>query len=243
MDATPEIRQQLAPRGALRAGVNLANILLVTGKTETGAPVGVSPDMARAVADRLGVAVEYVAFASPGQVADAVAEDRWDIALIAHEAERAETIAFSPAYVEIEATYLVRGGSTVRSVDDIDRPGTRIAVSARSAYDLHLARTLKHAELVRAEGLAGALALFTTRKLDALAGLRPALLDDVRSIPGARVLDGRFTTVRQAIGIRPGSHQASAFIAELVRQLRADGTVQSLIDRHGVTGRLQVGTD
>ena len=243
MDATPEIRQQLAPRGTLRAGVNLGNILLVTGKTDAGDPTGVSPDMARAVAERLEVPVELVPFASPGQVADAVAEDRWDIALIAHEAERAETIAFSPAYVEIDATYLVPGGSTTYSLDDIDSPGTRIAVSARSAYDLHLARTLKHAELVRAEGLAGALELFTSEGLDALAGLRPALLENARSIAGARVLDGRFTTVRQAIGMRHGSKQAVAFIADLVRQLRVDGTVQGFIDRHGVTNRLQVGTD
>ncbi len=243
MDATREIRERLARRGVLRAGVNLANILLVTGKTQSGDPAGVSPDMARAVAERLGVPVEYVTFASPGQVADAVTEDRWDIALIAHEAERAETIAFSPAYVEIEATYLVPGGSTALSLDDIDRPGTRIAVSARSAYDLHLARTLKQAELVRAEGLAGALELFTSHQLDALAGLRPALIENARSIAGARVLEGRFTTVRQAIGIRPGNPQAAAFVADLVRRCRADGTVQGFIDRHGVTGRLQIGTD
>jgi polar amino acid transport system substrate-binding protein len=243
MDPTPEVRQQLAPHGVLRAGVNLANFLLVTGKTDAGDPVGVSPDMAVAVAERLGVAVQLVAFASPGQVADAVADDQWDIALIAHEAERAETITFSPAYAEIEATYLVPAGSTAQSLGDMDRPGTRIAVSARSAYDLHLARTLQHAELVRAEGIAAARELFTSRKLDALAGLRPGLLDDARSIPGTRVLDGRFTTVRQAIGIRPGKPEGARYLADLVRELRADGTVRSFIDRHGVTGRLQVGTD
>ena len=243
MGTTSEIRRQLARRGVLRAGVNLANILLVTGRTDVGDPVGVSPDIARAAADRLGVPVQLVPVVSPGQVADAVGGDLWDIALIAHEAERAETIVFSPAYVEIEATYLVPPGSTARSLDDIDRAGTRIAISARSAYDLHLARTLKHAELRRAEGLDGALALFTSERLDALAGLRPALLENARAIPGARVLEGRFTTVRQAIGTRPGDPEAAMFLADLVRELRADGTVQRLIDRHGVTGRLQVGTD
>lgn len=243
MDVTAEIRNRLAPRGVLRAGVNLGNILLVTGKTDAGDPTGVSPDMARTVADRLGVPVEYVTFASPGQLADGVAEDRWDIGLIAHESERAQTIAFSPAYVEIEATYLVPEGSGARTIDEIDTPGTRVAVSARSAYDLHLARTLNHAELVRGEGLPGARDVFVSQKLDALAGLRPALLDDAKAIPGARVLDGRFTTVRQAIGIRPGDTVAAAFIADLVRELRANGTVQGFTDRHGVAGRLQVGTD
>ncbi len=243
MQATDEIRARLAPKGVLRAGVNLGNILLVTGRTEAGDPTGVSPDMARAVADRLGVPVQYVTFATPGQVADAVGDDRWDIGLIAHEAERAQTIAFSPAYTEIEATYLVPDGSPARGIEDVDRPGTRIAVSARSAYDLYLARTLRHAELVRGEGLAGALDVFKAQKTDALAGLRPALLDNARSIPGSRVLEGRFTTVRQAVGVRPGDDHAAAFIAAIVRELRADGTVQGFIDRHGVTGRLQVGTD
>jgi polar amino acid transport system substrate-binding protein len=237
------VREQIASRGVLRAGVNLGNILLVTGRTDSGDPVGVSPDMGRAVADRLGVPVEYATFASPGQVADAVAQDLWDIALIAHEAERAQTIAFSPAYVEIEATYLVPSGSPVRSIDEIDRPGVRVAVSARSAYDLHLARTLRHARLVRGEGLAGALDVFTSQGVDALAGLRPALLENARALPGSSVLDGRFTTVRQAIGVRPEHGAAADFLARFVRELRADGTVQGFIDRHGVTGRLQVGTD
>ena len=238
-----EVMRQLAPNEILRAGVNLSNPLLVTGRTASGDPVGVSPDMARTVSERIGARVEYVTFPSPGTVADAVAEDRWDIALIAHEPKRAESIAFSPAYAEIDATYLVHGASDARSHEDLDRPGVRIGVSARSAYDLYLSRTLRHAELVRGEGLAGALALFTSEGLDALAGLRPALLDDAQAIPGARVLDGRFTTVRQAIGVRPEQTAAAAFLARLIEDLRADGTIQRFIDQQGMTGRLQVGTD
>ena len=239
----PEAARELAPKGVLRAGVNLSNPLLVTGRTEAGDPVGVSPDMARTVAERIGVPVEYVTFPSPGALADAVSEDRWDIGLIAHEPKRAETVTFSPAYAEIEATYLVRADSPAHAHADLDRPGVRVAVSARSAYDLYLGRTLQHAELVRAEGLAGALALFAAGGPDALAGLRPALLDDARTIPGARVLEGSFTSVRQAIGVRPQQKAAAAFLAALVQELRADGTVQRFIDRHGMTGRLQVGTD
>lgn len=236
-----EIIEQLAPTGVLRAAINLGNILLVTGKTDSGDPVGVSPDMARTVANRLGVPVKYMPFPSPGAVADAVGT--WDIGLIAVEPKRSETVTFSPAYTEIEATYLVPAGSTATSLDDIDRPGTRIAVSDRSAYDLYLSRTLQHAELVRGDGLAATAELFVTEGLDALSGLRPALLENARNIPGARVLDGRFTTVRQAIGVRPENTAAAAFIADLVREARADGTVQGLIDRHAMTGRLQVGTD
>lgn len=238
-----EVLKQIAPTGELRAAINLGNILLVTGKTDAGDPTGVSPDMARAVADRLGVPVRYVTYASPGEVADGARTGAWDIGLIAYEAERAETIAFSPAYVEIEATYLVPKGSAVQSLDEIDKPGTRIAVSGRSAYDLYLSRTLKHATLERGEGLAGALDRFVTEGLDALAGLRPALLENARTIPGSRVLDGRYTTVRQAIGVRPENAAAAAFLRDFVREMRASGAVQGFIDRNGVTGRLQVGTD
>ncbi len=241
--ADHEVVRQLARGGVLRAAVNLSNPLLVTGRTESGDPVGVSPDMARAVAERLGIPFEYVTFPSPGAVADAVSEDRWDIALIAQEPKRAETITFSPAYAEIEATYLVRGESDLRAHEDVDRPGVRIAVSARSAYDLYLSRTLRHAELVRGEGLAGALALFASEGLDALAGLRPALIEDARTVPGARVLDGAFTSVRQAIGVRPEQGDAAAFLARLVVELREDGTIRRFIERHGMTGRLEVGTD
>lgn len=238
-----EVLDQLAPQGVLRAGVNLGNILLVNGTTDGGDPVGVSPDMAGALADRLGVPVHYVTYPSPGAVADAVAGDNWDIGLIAVEPKRAETVTFSPAYTEIEATYLVPGGSAATSLEEIDKPGIRIAVSNRSAYDLYLSRTLTHATLVRGEGLAGTVDLFVREGLEALAGLRPALLENAGTMPGARVLDGRFTTVRQAIGVPPANAAAARFVANFVRAARADGTVQRMIDLHGQTGRLQVGTD
>lgn len=234
------IVSELAPGGTLRAGINMANIFLVTGATPAGEPTGVAPDMAREIADRLGVAVSYVPFDSPGEVADAVGSDAWDIALIAVEPKRAESIAFSAAYVEIEATYLVPEGSPLLLVEDVDRPGVRIAVSDRSAYDLYLTRSLKHAELQRAEGLAGALNLFVDEKLDALAGLRPALNGNAEKLPGARVLDGRYTTVQQAIGTKPENTAAAAFLQEFVAEAKESGLVARLIERHGVEGRLQV---
>ncbi len=140
-----DIVSELAPSGTLRAGINMANTLLVTGSTPAGEPTGVAPDMAHKIADRLGVAVSYVPFASPSEVADAAGSDAWDIALIAAEPARAESIAFSTAYVEIEATYLVPKSSSLRLVEEVDRPGTRIAVSAGTAYDLFLTRSLKNA--------------------------------------------------------------------------------------------------
>lgn len=234
------IVSELAPGGTLRAGINLANILLVTGSTAAGEPTGVAPDMARAIADRLGVAVSYVTFASPGEVADAICTDAWDLALIAAEPARAESIAFSAAYVEIEATYLVPAGSPLQSIEDVDRPGVRIAVSDRSAYDLYLTRNLKHAELHRAKGLAGALALFVDSELDVLAGLRPALKDNAETLPGARVLAGGYTTVQQAVGTKPENTAAVAFLQDFVAEAKASGLIARLLERHGVAGKLQV---
>jgi polar amino acid transport system substrate-binding protein len=235
-----DIVSELAPSGTLRAGINLGNILLVTGATPEGDPMGVSPDIAHAIADRLGVAVSYVQFASPGEVADAVGNDAWDIALIAAEPTRAETIAFTSAYVEIEATYLVPADSPLHSIEDVDRPGVRIAISGRSAYDLYLTRNLKHAELHRAKGLKSAFDLFVDQDLDALAGLRPALIRNAETFPDARVLDGSYTTVQQAIGTKPENTAAAAFLQKFVAEAKESGLIARLIERHGVAGRLQV---
>lgn len=235
------IAEQLAPTGVLRAGINMSNFLLVTGRTESGDPDGVSPDMARALAERLGVPVKMVPFPTPGELADAAADDVWDIGNIGAEPQRAEKIAFTLAYSEIEATYLVPPGSPIRSIEEVDRPGIRIAVSARSAYELWLSRNIRHAELVLAQGLGAAFQLFVDEGLDALAGLRPGLIGDVEKLPGARILDGQFSAVQQAIGVpRSRPESAAAFVAAFVEEAKTSGLVASLIARHGVEGRLMV---
>lgn len=212
----------------------------MTAVGPTGDPQGVAPDLSAAIAERLGVAVSYVTFATPGELADAVERDGWDIGLIAVEPKRAETIAFCDAYVEIEATYLVRGNSPLRSIADVDRPGVRIAVPDRAAYDLYLTRTLKHAELHRAKGLPGAFELFVTEKLEALAGLAPALQENAESLPGSRVLDGRYTTVRQAVGTKPENVALTAFVERFIADAKESGLIAGLIEKHGVKGKLQV---
>ncbi len=233
-------RVELAPAGVLRAGINMSNFLLVTGKTPEGDPDGVSPDIARAVADRLGVPVKFVPFKSPGELADAAVEDVWDIGNIGAEPERAKNIAFTAAYVEIEATYMVPAESPIQSIDEVDRDGVRIAVSARSAYELWLSDNVKHAQLVMAQGLGASFDAFVEQKLEALAGLRPRLVDDVKKLPGARILDGRFTAVQQAIGTKPDREAGAAFLREFVEEAKANGFVASLIEKHRVTGRLTV---
>lgn len=231
-----QLRTELAPTGVLRAGINMANFLLVTGRRDDGAPQGVAPDMASAVAERVGVEVAYVPYETPGQLADDATNGVWDIGLIGAEPARAEHIAFSAAYVEIEATYLVPADSPVQAIDDVDRPGVRIAVAARSAYDLYLTRNIRHAELLRVAGLNASYDLFVNDKLDALAGLRPRLMSDVEKLPGARLLDGKFTAVQQAIGTPRDREAAAAFLRDFVEEAKANGLVGQFIERHQVKG-------
>lgn len=230
----PAIVAQLAPTGTLRAAINLSNFLLVSSRGANGEPQGVAPDMARAVADAIGVPIRLLTFPKPGELADAV--EQWDIGLIGAEPQRAEKIAFSAAYAEIEATYLVPAGSPITELAQVDRPGIRIAVSARSAYDLWLSRNITHATLHRAEGLDGAVDLFADQHFDVLAGLLPRLQTDTRRFPGSRILAGHFATVQQAIGTPRSRPEAAAFLADFVETAKTSGLVARLIERHGVQG-------
>jgi polar amino acid transport system substrate-binding protein len=234
MDAA--VIAELAPHGVLRAGINLSNFLLVTGRDEHGSPVGVAPDMAAAVAGRLGVPLRLVPYARPGILADACGTDAWDIGLIGAEPQRAETIAFTAAYAEIEATFLVPAGSPITSIAEVDRPGLRIASTARAAYDLWLERNIRQASLLRAESIDGAFKLFTEQGLDVLAGLRPRLIADAAALPGARILEGQFSSVQQAIGTARKNAAGAAFLRGFVEEAKASGLVARLIAKHGVQG-------
>ena len=231
-----QARKELAPTGILRAGINLSNFLLVTGRSAAGDPEGVAPDMARAIAAELGVPVELVPFKSPGELGDQVGKDMWDIGLIGAEPQRAQKIAFTAAYVEIEATYMVPEGSPIASIADVDRKGVRIAVSARSAYDLWLENNIRNATLVRAAGLDAAYDRFVADRLEVLAGLRPGLLKDMAKAPGMRILDGRFTAVQQAVGTARPNVAGAAFLAAFVEKAKKSGLVADLIERHKVEG-------
>lgn len=237
---TSTSRAELAPRGVLRVGLNMANFLLVSEDPAGGSPTGIVPDLAGRIASRLGVDIEWVRYPDAGLLSAGAkgnpADDAWDVAFMGAEPARAKLIDFTAAYVEIEASYLVPPGSTIATVDEVDRPGVRIAVAARAAYELYLRRTLKHAELVTAEGLEGSVDLFLDQKLDVLAGLKPRLLKDLTRLPGARLLPERFTAIQQAAATPAGRPGAFALLRAFVEEVKADGTVARLIDRHDVRG-------
>ena len=231
---------ELAPTGVLRAAINMGNFLLVTGRTSAGDPEGVAPDMAREIASQLGVPVAYVPYARPGELADAAGSGVWDIGLIGAEPQRAEKIAFTPAYVEIEATYLVPAGSPLQTIADVDKRGRRVGVTARSAYGLWLENNYKEGELLQFDNAEAALKAFDGEKLDTYAGLRPGLIDLQKARPGSRILDGQFTAVQQAVGTARSNAAGATFLRDFVEEAKKSGLVAGLIEKHKVTGRLSV---
>ena len=231
-----DAKEQLAPNGKLRVGLNYGNFLLVLKDAPDGSPRGIAPDLGRELGKRLGVPVEFVKFAQAGQLADGVRDGKCEVGFLGAEPQRANEIAFTKAYLEIPVTFLVPAGSKIRSIADVDREGVRVSVSARSAYDLYLSRTLKRARLERAEGIDGSYDLFVENKLDVLAGLKPRLVSDAEKLPGSRVLDGQVTGVQQAVAVSRKHESAAQYTREFVEDIKRSGLVAKTIEKHGVKG-------
>jgi polar amino acid transport system substrate-binding protein len=234
------VKQQLAPTGVLRAGINLSNFLLVSGTAADGSPQGISPDIANLVASTLGLPCELICFDRPGKLADAVNQDIWDIGNIAFEAERAQTLDFSHPYVVIEANFLVRHDDNFLTNDDVDRAGIKIAVSERSAYDLWLTDHFSQAQIIRASSIQAAHDLFLEKKVDVLASLKPKLLEDLANHSGLRMIDPPFTAVKQSIGVAKGKADSIAFINALIAQSIENGWIAAQLEIHGMTGKLGI---
>ena len=233
-------KNELSSNGILRAAINMSNFLLVTDKTKDGTPIGVSPDMAQELADKLNLQLKLIPYTTPGEIADDAENDKWDICNIGAEPQRAEKINFSAAYAEIQATYIVQSNSKINNILDVDKIGNKICVASRTAYGLWLERNIHNAELIQVEGVDSSFDVFLNENLDALAGLRPALIDDVKKISGAKILEGQFMSVQQAIGTSIQNIHSSIYIAEFVEEMKKTGFVQKLIDKHNVNGRLSI---
>ena len=237
---TSLILDKLAPKGFLRAGINLSNFLLVTGKKSNGDPEGVSPDMAKALADELGINLKLIPFARPGELADAVSEDIWDIGNIAVEPERSKTINFSSPYALIESTYLVRSNLNINTSTDVDMEGIRIAVAERSAYDLWLTQNITKAKLVRAKSIGESFSIFQDNNLEVLAGLRPKLIDELSKTNDCKILPDAFTFIKQCIGFKPGNPEVETFINNFINNSIKNGFVKKLFLKYDVFGKLSL---
>ncbi len=235
-EAPEAARAELAPTGKLRAGMNLSNTLFTTKDPATGELRGVAVDVMRELGRRLGVPVEFVVHPTPGDVAEAVDRNTWDVAILAIEASRARTISFSPPISEIEATYAVHKDSKLRSAGEVDAPGVRISAPARAGYELYLTSALKSATLVRAKDNHGSIENFNARRTEAIAALKPMLLDWLAQMPDARIVDGRFMTVNHGLSIPHGRPAAEAYLKQFAADLNASGFIARSIERNGVKG-------
>jgi len=235
-EPTSAVRSELAPTGTLRVGVNMSNFLLTRTDAATGKPAGVAIDLGNELGKRLGLPVEIIPYPNPGALADAAKTGVWDVGFLGAEPQRANEIDFTAAYVEIEATYLVRGDSPLKAIADVDRERIRIAVPTKSAYELYLTRSLKHAKLVHEKGSDNAFKRFVDDKLDALAGLKPRLVTDQEKLPGSRIIDGRFTAVQQAAGTPKGRPAGAQYLREFVEDIKASGLVARTIEKNDVRG-------
>jgi polar amino acid transport system substrate-binding protein len=234
--AQPGARAELAPTGTLRAGINYGNAILATKDAATGQSRGVAVELTQELARRLGVPVELVAYTSVATMVDAAGTGAWDIAFLGADPARAGEISFTAPYLELEATYLVRADSSLRAIGDVDREGVRVAAPARAAYELFLSRSLKWAQLVRAESSEAAVALLASGQVDALAGLTQGLLSTMAQVRGSRMLEGKFFAVRQAIGVPRGRDAGAQYLRGFVEEAKASGLVARAIEKTGFRG-------
>ena len=229
----PGARSELAPTGKLRAAINFGNPVLAQKDPAGGEPRGVSVDLARELGRRLGVPVELVTYDAAGKVFEALKTGAWDIAFLAIDPARAAEITFTAPYVVIEATYLVPADSPLRTIQDVDRDGVRIAVGNKSAYDLFLTRTLKRAQLIRVPTSPEAIEVFLKDKLEAAAGVKQPLLQFAKTHLNVRVMDGRFMAIEQAMGTPKGREAGARYLRDFIEEMKASGFVARGLEKSG----------
>lgn len=232
----PSIRDELAPAGTLRVGINYGNPVLATRDPSSGELRGVAVDLARELGQRLALQVELVGFDAAGKMFEAVKAGAWDIAFLAIDPGRADEIDFTAAYIEIEGTYLVPSGSPFHMIEDVDRENVRIGISENSAYDLFLSRTIRHAKLVRAPGPDAAFELLLAGKVDVLAGVKQHLLANAAKLPGSRLLPGRFMAIGQALGVPKGRGECVHYLRDFIEDVKESGFVARALEDAGVSG-------
>lgn len=237
MTATLSLQQAFAPTGRLRASINLGNPILANQDPATGQPGGVSVDLARHLAQRLGVEIELVVFDAAGKSVEAVRNGAADVGFFAIDPLRGEGIAFTAPYVLIEGSYLVRNDSALQHNDEVDRPGTRVTVGKGSAYDLFLTRELRHAEIVRAPTSPTVVDEFVRQGLDVAAGVKQQLEQDQHRHPGLRLLPGRFMVIQQAMGLpKDRGADAARYLHGFVEDMKSSEFVAAALHRHGIQG-------
>ena len=234
------ISKQLAPTGILRVGINMSNFFFFFGVNSSGLPKGVSPDLGKKIAKELNIPHKLVQYKRPGELADAVNKNQWDIGNIAFEPKRAETIDFTNSYVNIDANFLVRKIDNFKSNEDVSKAKVKIAVAERSAYDLWLSENFKDIELIRASSIQNSHILFNEGKANVLAGLKPKLIEELSKNDQLELIEDPFTFIKQSVGIKKGHPQVIKFLNNFISKLINDGFIEQLLKKYKVDKKLSI---
>ena len=233
------VSQQLAPTGTLRAVINLGNPILARKDPATGQVAGVSVDLAHALAQQLKVPLTLIPVTSAGQSVEVVTRGQADVGFFAIDPVRGQGIAFTPPYVVIEGSYLVKQDSPLLRNEQVDQASHRVVVGLGSAYDLFLTRALKQAQVVRAPTSPQVVSFFMAGAYDVAAGVKQQLEADAQQTPGVRLLPGHFMLIEQAMGQpKDRSPQAREALSRFVAEMKASGFVRDSLQRHRIEGAM-----
>ena len=232
--------KSLAPTGILRVGINLGNQVVAgsSDKTEPQ-PKGISIDIAREIGKRVELPIELIPFKSAGETVEALKLGQLDLIFVAIDPVRGADIMYTPAYIQIEGSYLVRSSSPITRNEQVDSVESAIVVGKGSAYDLFLSREIRAASLVRAANSQSVVDDFMSGKGNVAAGVRQQLENDAKRYTDLRILPGRFMVINQAIGIPKSNKDAeknSAYLGVLIQELKASGFIAQAMQRHGIAG-------
>lgn len=226
-----------APTGELRVAINVGNPILARRHPETGEPEGVSIDLAIQLAQRLGVPLKLVVFEAASKSVEAVSGETADVGFFAIDPLRGAAIAFTAPYVLIEGGYMVKQDSPLQSNEQVDQAQHTVVVGKGSAYDLHLSREIKHAQLVRSPTSPEVVSFFLEHGHDVAAGVKPQLEAALPRIPGLRMLPGHFMVISQAMGLpKTRGDEAVAYLHQFVEEMKATGVVAQAMTKHRIEG-------
>lgn len=233
---SPFEHSDLLPTGKLRVGIMYTNPVVAAKDPGTGVLSGIAVDLARELARRVSAPIELVAYETTSGMLGDLRSGAWDIAFTAVAPDHAGEISFTAPYIETEGTYLVPAASPLRTISDVDCEGVNIAVSARSSLDLHLSRHLQRARLVRIPGADAAFDLLRSGKASVLAGVRQRLAAVAPTLPGSRVMDGRFMVIAQGVAIAKERAAGAKYLRAFVEDAKASGLVLRIVKKNGIGG-------
>ena len=228
-------KAELAPTGTLRVAVFTGNPVLGSRDRASGEVTGTTVTMGRALAARADVPARIIEYTAIAKLVEDAKTGEWDIAVFAFDPARRSVVDFAPPHIVVDLTFLVAPGSTIGSVAEADRAGVNIAAARGAATTLYLQREFKRAQVVQAENEPAAFNLLKEGKAQVYAQNRYMLLGLADSLPGARVLEDRFSAAEMSIAL-PKGPAALAYVSAFVEQSKKSGTVQRAIETAKLRG-------